>query len=271
MRTVTIYIPSMSRAEVFKKNTMHAIPMVWRRCAHLLVPESQVDEYARMLYPEWRATHVIGVPDNLKGIGKTRQYGIDNSDSKFVFFLDDDLRICTRKKIEENYAKTSLATEFEVYSCFETLLAWLEEDNIGQVAIGSAWRCHDKPSFTENQMCGMATIVNRKLLEKHDIRYDTIPMVLEDVYVCLKLLTLGYKNRVTFDWVIRNIPANSSGGCSEYRTKESINSHAEKMSELFPGLVTKYIRPHEWQGLGSGVPNIRVHWKKAYKEAMRNL
>lgn len=73
-------IPSKGRAG--KITTLKFIPD-----AVLFVPESEVIEYKKFY-----KNKIVGVPDNIKGITKTRNFILNWSDDKYIVQLDDDLR-----------------------------------------------------------------------------------------------------------------------------------------------------------------------------------
>lgn len=248
----------MSRVEHFGKYTARTMMGLEEYCT-LLVPASQRKEY-RNAYPNYE---VAGVDDEIKGIGKTRQFALDHlhKEEHIVFFIDDDILI----KTVYDGTRRRPSTRSEILTCFIRLWTWIEKpaNNIAQAAIGSEFH-FPQVEYDENRMCGMAFGVDTWAMKENSIRFDAVT-VMEDVYVAMSLIMAGYKNRVTFKNVISNGPANVNGGCSLYRTPEMIRESIEVLSAKFPGFVTPYQRRHKYGDMTVDTPNARVHFKKAYK------
>ena len=253
-----VCIASLKRSEIFYANTFRSIPKSWRKKTYLFVHQSEVGDYDDAI----PAKQIIPVPDDLKGLGRYRQYVADHAPDNPILLLDDDLRLCSRIKEKGRYRVVS-AEENDKEECFDLLIDWLSPANVCQTAIGSEWRCHEKPSIVKNMMCGMAVGIDLDKMKEAKIRYDDFPFIMSDVYVCLSFLLKGYTNKVTFDYVIRRLPPNTEGGSSVYRTKGMMKEWSNRLAELFPGLVVVYNRKNNWPGLGTGTANARIAWKKA--------
>lgn len=255
-----ICIPSRGRAAEFARNTAVTIPETWRSRAHVLVPQGEEKAY-RKENPEY---DIVSVPKQFSGIGRTRQYALDNLEAKYIMMIDDDVKLLKRKSIGLNRARTTPATEEDVDACFKQLLGWLRRSNVAQVGVGASWMCHTKPRMIRNKMCGILNVLDTEIVKDLGIRYDELELG-EDSYMTLSLILSGYEVRVTYDYVINQQPTNAPGGCSGYRTMKRQLDACRKFVRLYPEYVKLYYRSRNYNGLGVGVPNVRVAWSKASK------
>jgi hypothetical protein len=74
-----IAIPSKGRAGETKTDKL-------LRSGVLFVPNSEVNQYRRT------SANVVGVPDEVKGITKTRNWILKNCGQERVVFIDDDVK-----------------------------------------------------------------------------------------------------------------------------------------------------------------------------------
>lgn len=263
-----VCVPSLKRSRVFYDNTFQSIPKSWRKRTYLFVHKSEVKDYVSHEIPK---RQIIPIPDKLKGLGRFRQFVVDNSPSDKILLLDDDLKICNRVRVDKNKYRVRTADDRDLEECYGLVFGWLKDKKIAQTAIGSEWRCHEKPAVVENAMCGMAVGLDIKKMRISEIRYDTFPMIMSDVQVCLNFLLHGYQNKLTFDYVLRRLPPNTGGGSSVYRTREMMDEWSNKLAIMFPKLVSVYKRSNDWPGLGPGTTNARVYWKKAAEIAANGV
>ena len=78
-----IYIPSRGRAE--KQTTYAELPKNIRKNTEIVIGRKDEKAYRALGYP------LLVLPAGVTGIGKVRQYLIDNCPSNKIVMLDDDL------------------------------------------------------------------------------------------------------------------------------------------------------------------------------------
>jgi hypothetical protein len=90
---------------------------------------------------------------------------------------------------------------------------------------------------------------------------------MEDHYVTLSLLSLGYSNCMITNaaWDQKGV-SNADGGCSSYRSLELQEKTSNKLKDKFPEFVTVVKKKTKtgWNNIGERV-DVRIRWQKAYK------
>lgn len=198
-----------------------------------------------------------------KGIHHKRQYVIDNSPEKYIFFMDDDVLFYKKKK--DN--KLIRASKSQLLKMFLMLSNWLKDKNIGQVGISfRAFNNFESESYKEIQQVYSIFGFNKELFKKLSLRCDNAPFM-EDTQITLGLISKGFKNRITYEFAVNQV-AGSKGGCSTYRTSEKQETSAISMNKLFPR-YTKIInrKPKEKKDKLHSY-DIKIFWSRAYKEGL---
>ena len=103
---MTIAIPSKGRAGETKTDKI-------LKSGVLFVPESEANQYRRT------SRNVVGIPDEVKGITKTRNWILRNCGASRVVFVDDDVKAQGWKKLYEYNAKDKPLTEAQWLHEFE--------------------------------------------------------------------------------------------------------------------------------------------------------
>jgi len=96
------------------------------------------------------------------------------------------------------------------------------------------------------------------------IDYDPI---MADVHLNLHILAHGLRNRIVTEFVVNWKASQSPGGC-DYRTLEMQRDAANRIADMYDGYakaVTKVPKFSKW--LGDSRTDLRIQWKKLYKEA----
>jgi hypothetical protein len=272
-----IYIPSKGRADRVAY-TLGQISKDWREVTQIVVPEGEVEDYEEF-NPGWdvRGTKKVG-------IGPVRQEIIDiGAEDGKVFMVDDDLKFSRRRKeirltSEKKWVDTDGLGIYEptfenprqTDEMFNLMDDWLSI----VPAVGIAMR--QMNNGIEDRWYREATRMNNvygfdvNVLKAEGIRFDAIP-VMEDFWVTLKLLTRGYTNRVSVDWVWNQRGSGFVGGCSSYRTPEVQAAAAHALHAEFPDFVA--IREKTcsdsnpiWKGMKTRT-DVTIQWRKAYASA----
>lgn len=256
-----IYIPSTSRADV--NMTFLALPMDWRKQTTIVVGRGEKLAYQKR-FPKY--ARIIECP--LQGIGKVRQWVIDNTEAKYVLMLDDDLRFATR--IKKGEVKLRPCDQDDVGDILETLFGYMKYD--GYLHVGLAKRteasfflCNHRIVVRQNNVHGFNVRKLRKL-KKKDVRFDRMKLM-EDFHVTLRLFELGYPNKVLFDYTWDQRGSNYRGGCSTYRTPKAQKLAALALHDSHPKVVEvvkKEVKAAaSWKDMKVRY-DVRIQWRKAY-------
>lgn len=261
---MNIYIPSYDRAKLI--STINHIPIRWRKKTFIVVRESQVNEYKKH-NPNFQ---VLGCP--IIGIAKTRQWILNMCPTRYCMMIDDDMKFGVRKN-----GGLKDCTKKDMNDMFNLLINWLEE---GLVHVGVSQRFGNNWHEEEWLEIGRSDNVyafNKKKMIKLEKKYNVgfhwleeqnpKATVMENFIVQLQLLSLGYKNRVTYKYCWGQKKSGMEGGCSTYRTYEAQKESAFEIAKHFPNIATpvKKEAKVEWEGIGFKRWDLRIQWKKAFK------
>lgn len=255
-----IYIPSSGRAT--KQTTLASLPTGLRQRTFIVVPPEEFPAYFKA-----NPAANIEAPDIPKGIGHARQWCIENAGaSNKVLMLDDDLVFATRRPDEPT--KFRDATEMEVRVMISDIAARLDSN----ASVGLATReggNRNVEDYDHDTRLLRALAFRTDILAEHNIRFDQMA-VMEDFYVSLSLLTLGYGN-VKVNYMVQNQHGSGlEGGCSQYRDWQTQADAAHALADAFPGLVrvAKKSTKDNWCADPQGFrTDVTIYWKKALKSA----
>jgi len=269
-----IYIISSGRPK--RQITLENIPFNIRNRVKLVVPFNECAWYQKNLTGMYEGR--ILAPDIPQGLQYARQWCIDEytrEGEKKILMLDDDLSLFSRLVEEKRFVLVN-NEELEIF--FREIESKL--DHYASVGV-----CTKKDGYVENLASSINTRLLRILayradiLQDEGIRFD-VPVLMEDIYVSLKLLTKGYPN-IKLNYIVYNQQENNTkiinsrhthllGGCSQYRTLTMQKKSAKFLQKCFPEFV-KIIETTQDDKLHI---NIRVQWKRAfnsYKGEPRNV
>lgn len=205
--------------------------------------------------------NILSVPDEIKGIGKVRQFVIENIKEKYVWFIDDDLNFLRR---EPNSIKLKKIKDSDFIDLYNWNKEQLEKGFgiVGCSAQGGNNRFEGK--FTYFSRIFSVYALNTKILNKHNIKFSEME-VMEDFNVVLDLLRFGYKSIINTEFAHNQKASNQSGGCSESgRTLEVQKKSALYLAQKhkpFVKVVKK--KSKNWIGMEERY-DVRIYWKKAF-------
>jgi glycosyltransferase involved in cell wall biosynthesis len=256
-----IYIPSTARSDV--NMTFLALPMEWREQTTIVVGEGEKLDYKKR-FP--RYANIVECPKS--GIGKVRQWIIDNTDAKYVLMMDDDLRFATRVKKGE--VKLRPCDQEDVNDILETLFGYMMRDKFVHVGLAkrteaSFFLCDHRIVVRQNNVHGF-NVRKMRSLKRKGVRFDKMELM-EDFHVTLRLFELGYPNKVLFDYTWDQRGSNYRGGCSTYRTAKAQKRAALALAEMHPGtveVVKKEVKAAaSWKDMKTRY-DVRIQWRKSY-------
>lgn len=254
-----IYIPTRGRPH--NQETLKHFPKEMQSEVVLVIDEDEKDDYTS--YPN---TPKMVVPKNIVGIGPKRKYIVEHTDDPQLVMLDDDLRFYIRKSTTDWHLKYLEGREY--YALFGLLEGWLLQ---GYAHCGVSAR-------EGNNRIEALAVENTRYMRVLAYNLEAFPSgikwgrtrVMEDFDMALQLLKKGKACRVSYYFAQGQKSSNAAGGCSEWRTIDIHNAGAEKLAELHPTCV-KVVEKQTKTAWG-GLPrkDVRVAWKKAYKEGVEN-
>ncbi|MXV39336.1 hypothetical protein GO491_11725 [Flavobacteriaceae bacterium Ap0902] len=217
-----ICIPSSNRAETITTTKLFTKALVF-------VPESQKHEYAENLENE-----IIPVPDDIKGITKTRNFILDyvNDD---CLMIDDDLK-------EVGYFRGGIRInlfnpdyEDELINLFERCFQLTRQmgfELFGVEAAGSLFAQHVfKPISYKGAINGTCIGIAKTVS-----RFDESYPVKEDFEFILRSY-LKHGGYLKFNhFYLRTKHWANAGGCVDYRTNQMEMDCVEKLGEKYNGL-----------------------------------
>ena len=226
---MTIAIPSKGRAGETKTDKI-------LKSGVLFVPESEANQYQRT------SRNVVGIPDEVKGITKTRNWILRNCGAGRVVFVDDDVKAQGWKKLYEYNAKDKPLTEAQWLHEFEKLFDLTEqlEYKIWGVSTDGALRSvyPYKPFLFRSYV----TASCMGIINDGTYYFDEDFPVKEDYEICLRhirdrggVLCCRYIYWANSHWV-------DDGGCKTYRTQRMEAECIKKLVQKYPGYIRQIVR-----------------------------
>ena len=253
-----IYIPT--RGRTFNQETLKHFPKEMKKEVVLVVDEDEKDLYTQHDTPK------MVVPSSIKGISPKRKYIVDNTDDPRIVMLDDDLRFYIRKSPTDWHLRY-LDTE-EYGALFGLLDEWMDQ---GYAHCGISAR-------EGNNRVEALRVRNTRYMRVLAYDLDRFPKdiewarteIMEDFDIALQLLRRGKACSVSYYYAQGQKTSNASGGCSEWRTMKVQSAGAEKLATLHPTCVKVVEKVTKTAWDGELRKDVRVEWKKAFKEGLEN-
>jgi hypothetical protein len=220
-----IAIPSKGRAGAVKSQRL--LP-----AAHVFVPELEVDAYRRA-----GAQNVVGVPNEIRGITRTRNWILDYTDDRWVLMVDDDVKAAGWVQLQSEKSKHRKLTPddwtAEIVKLFD--LTESLQYRIFGVATQSAprsvypykpflWRSYVTASFM-----GIVNDGRTRFDEAYPVKEDyelNLRCIVEDGgVVCARHIY----------W--ENSHWTDDGGCKDYRSDKMERDCIKRLAKQYPGMI----------------------------------
>jgi len=225
-----IAIPSKGRAGETKSDQLLTE-------ATLFVPESEAEDYRR-----YAKCSVVEVPNDVKGITKTRNWILKNTDERRVVMIDDDVKNQGWIKLYEHNVKHKKLKQQEWLFEFERLFDVVEDLGwrIFGVKTESALRSvypYKPILFSSYITASCMGIINDK-----EYLFDESFPVKEDYEICLRHLEEfgGIVAARYLYW--ENSHWGDDGGCKAYRTQTMEAKAIRDLVKMYPGRIRKITR-----------------------------
>lgn len=205
--------------------------------AFLFVPELEVESYERL-----EGTNVIGVPDEVRGITKTRNWILDNTDDSWVVFVDDDVRKAGWIKMNAHASEVRTLTEDQFLAEWAKLFELTEEMGYriwGTDTKGEPRAVHPYKPFVFHTY---VTASCMGILNDGRTRFDESFPVKEDYELGLRCIMEdgGVVGARYLFWA--NSHWTDSGGCADYRTQRMEDETIARLMTMYPGYIRQVAR-----------------------------
>jgi hypothetical protein len=224
--------------------------------ARLVVQAKEAKAYAAA-YPNVRT---IVLPPSIKSLSPTRQWLLENSDSRKFILFDDDLAFAKRRI--DDPTKFESTRPGRLKHMLDLLDRTLDKfAHVGVLAREGGNRI-TAPHVDVIRMMRVLGYDRDRVLAT-GARFDRLPTK-QDFDMTLQLLRAGLPNRVIASYVQNQAGSNTAGGCSAYRTSEMMDKSAHDLAALHPGFV-KVVQKNTKTSWGGGTrTDVTIAWKKAY-------
>lgn len=216
-----ILILSRGRSATIARDTCSVLP----DDVEVLVPESERDQYAREI-----PNPLLTVPDDVEGLGRLRNWVLDNIQEESVVMVDDDIT---------SLYQLDLAKSRNVRDRDEALQvlvnAWVMARDAGAGVFGFSQTDIRKYKGTDPfSLCswvgGVIGVIGRRL------RFRDDPFKV-DIDFCLQNLLVNrmvWVDNRYFWWQHRD---NNSGGNAQYRTESAYERSIETLKDKWGDLI----------------------------------
>jgi len=264
-----LIIPTLGR--IHKQKTYSTLPDKWKEKVLFVVQSHEYDEMKEVY-----GDKVLKLPPEIKKLSPTRQWIWNEFYGTRHMVLDDDLEYFKYKapaaaigvKAETKWITRDMIDE-EFDDAFTTFDKWIDE-GIYHGAFSTSWVVPDPTKWPHQNNVRIMTncYFDSKNLPRNLI-WDRLETS-QDFDANLQLLTQGYANRITTLYRVTVSNTNSDGGCSAYRTTETMDRVHKQLAELYPDYVALKTKINK-SGKLKGIPFTACHiqWAKAWKDAVK--
>ena len=256
-----IYIPTLGRID--KQITYDAMPD-WVKDITYIVIQPQEEAQFRERYPN---SNLKVLPQEIKGIARTREWIINDGGDDCYAVLDDDIRFVKRNvdrvTLKKNAEKSNEEfTDEHWKEMFNRISEWFEEG----VGLGGCYSKGSPPKETDEKQFGkfiQAHFINGSKIWREELDWSL--QWGEDIYFVLQVLNRGVKTRLSDVYLIDSEEYYAEGGCmSEGRTTDKDIECLKELERMYPTIFS--IRWNEEYTLNKiyKVPKVKVQWRRAY-------
>lgn len=256
-----ILIPTYGRPD--QQRTLDNLPTQSAVPVALVVRPSEARAHAGRWLGQGVAA--LPLPRSVTTISATRKHvGLlaERRGLPWFMMMDDDLRI-----FEREYGGKRLHPLSSVTAMMEAVSEVFEaSSDVASVSLSARFGnnfCDESVKMVgrQTQATAYRTDVFNRIAKNLKSQY------FEDAERTIRLLQMGYRNAILFDYAIEPGRMNTPGGCSTFRTFEGMKADALAMAERYPGIVEYKEKPDPtFWSTGEGYrPDINVKWRRAYK------
>jgi hypothetical protein len=182
--------------------------------------------------------NVVGVPKEIQGITSTRNWILNNTNEKWVVFLDDDAKNVGWTKLGERKSY-KMDERDEGFWAEEFLKAFDLTEQLGYKLWGVKTEAAPrsvypyKPILTKTYL----TASCMGMINDKEFLFDENFKVKEDYEICLRhivkyggILGIRYIHWENEHWT-------TEGGCKDYRTVNMEKDAIKRLAQMYPGMI----------------------------------
>lgn len=251
----TVYIPTKGRDGELK--TLQQVLVHSNIKPIIVCPSEEVLNFQES-YPQL----IVKVVDK-KYLGQVWQAIVEECPTTGVMILDDDLRFAYRYLGIHNWLEQ--VDEFMLDDMFKWMSDQLDEGYVhGAISIRKG-NHFQEDSYRE---CGNAKdclYFNRDVLLKENARLDRLK-TMQDFDITLQLMSLGYPNKVGFDFCCDQMDPAAVGGTTLYRTPDVQKEAAELLHSFWPDFVKVVQKKAASKSsiYGDTRYDVKIAWRKCW-------
>ena len=259
----TVYIPTKGR-QGLPLLTMGYL-MEFSDVHPIIVCPSEEADNLRCQYNTYSVQAV-----NMKYLGEVWQRILENCPTNGVIIIDDDLKFDVRQKGWSN--------DLEPIKDLNPMFEWMSDQLDAGYAHGaiSSRKINCLRNSIESDLhdCANAKdclFFNRDVLLQEGARLDRLK-TMQDFDITLQLLSMGYPNRVGYNWSVDQKDPAAAGGTTLYRTPDVQKEAAYRLASLWPDFV-KVIQKEaaSKEAIYGGTRyDVRIAWRKCWKHRDKN-
>lgn len=221
-----IAVPSKGRAGLTTTNKI--LPNL---CT-FFIPESEYHQYKDLV------KNIVCVPKEVRGITDTRNWILENTDDKWVVFLDDDAKNVGYNKLEERKTK-KIEIRDEGFWAEEFLKFFDMTEQLGYKIWGTRTESSPRGTYPYKPFLtrSYVTASCMGIVNDGEYLFDSEFKVKEDYEICLRhikdkggILAVRYLHWENEHWT-------TEGGCKDYRTIEMEKDAIKKLINLYPNMI----------------------------------
>jgi len=268
-----IFIPTVNRVD--NQITYNSLPEELKKRVVFVIQSWEKEKY------NYECEYLV-LPEevNLSDyycISKTRKIIYEAGQNIKYAVLDDDITFGRRNakywtNISNMETSKRKATPDDILEMFELFDKWLDDEDVTVCGCGFVENPPQNKPFSVNSSIGSVFWINgnhfKDILPTLDL---TSVKVGEDVVFLLSLLTRGYGNRVSQEFVFFNESAHKKSMKSyvwDEQTYENTQKDHERIEKMFPGIFTILYDEETGDRVSGGYRNFgksKILWSKAYK------
>lgn len=222
-----IAIPSKGRAGLTTTNKV--LPNI----GTLFVSESEYHQY------KGTAKNIVAIPKTVQGITSTRNWILENSEDRWVVFLDDDVKAFGYNKLLERKTK-KIDIKDEGFWAEEFLKYFDLTEQLGYKIWGTRTESSPRGTYPYKPILlkSYVTASCMGIVNDGEYMFNESFKVKEDYEICLRhikdkggILAIRYLHWENEHWT-------TEGGCKDYRTIEMERDAIKNLIKLYPNMIS---------------------------------
>lgn len=220
-----VAVPSKGRAGLTSTNKI--LPE-----AVFFVPESEAHQYKGLI------KNIVGVPKDVSGITKTRNWILKNTDEKRVVFLDDDAKTVGYRKMGENKSTLiDIRNQNFWIDEFEKLFDITEQMDMKIWGVKTEAAPRSVYPYKPFLFKSYVTASCMGMINDGEFYFNEMYKVKEDYEICLRhirdkggIVAARYLHWENDHW-------EQDGGCKDYRTVNMEKECIKMLIRDYPGMI----------------------------------